>query len=237
MAGHNKWSQIKHKKAKEDAKRGKSFSKLIKEITVAARKGGGDSAGNAHLRQLLEKAKNINMPAQNAIRAIKRGTEKLPGTNYEDFIYEGYGPNNIAVIIEILSDNKNRTVAALRHLFTAKGGHLADTGSVSWMFEKLGVIRAIGTITEDKLLETLFKFDIKDIRTDENTFFIMCNQKSLEIVKQAMQNADLKIESFALEWIAKNRINLDKKDEEKALDFLSALHDHDDVQNVYTNLA
>jgi len=236
MSGHNKWSQIKHKKSKEDAKRGKAFGKLIKEITVAAREGGGNPDINPHLRLLLEKAKKINMPQENASRAIKRGTGELPGANYVEYVYEGYGPHGIAVIIDALTDNKNRTVAELRHLFSENGGNLAESGSVSWMFEKLGVIHATGTITQDELLEQLLEFDIKDIRCDTTFFSIYCNPKSLELVKTASQKTGLQIDNAGLEWVAKTTISLDDQAAEKALAFLSALQDHDDVQNVYTNL-
>ena len=238
MAGHNKWSQIKHKKAKEDAKRGKAFTKLIKEITVAARAGGGNPDNNAHLRTLLEKAKEINMPQENVIKAIKRGTGELPGVNYEEFTYEGFGPHGIAIIVETLSDNKNRTVAELRRLFSSKGGNLREGGSVSWMFEKIGVIRGTTQqITEDELLEQLLTFDIKDLQHDGNFFSIFCEPKSLEIVKEAVKETNLHIESAQLEWIAKTTTTLDEKNSNIALQFLSTLQDHDDVKNVYTNLS
>ncbi len=237
MAGHNKWSQIKHKKAKEDAKRGKAFGKLIKEITVAAREGGGNPDLNARLRLLLEKGKEINMPQENATRAIKRGTGELPGVNYVEYLYEGYGPNGIAVIVNALTDNKNRTVAELRRIFSDNGGNLAEGGSVNWMFEQLGVIHATGIITEDELLEHLLEFDIKDIRLDTTFFSIFCNPKSLELVKQATKKAGLHIDNAGLEWVANTTMSLDDKAADKALAFLSALQDHDDVQNIYTNLA
>ncbi|MDP3888925.1 MAG: YebC/PmpR family DNA-binding transcriptional regulator [bacterium] len=238
MSGHNKWSQIKHKKAKEDAKRGKAFTKLIKEIAVSAREGGGDPASNARLRTLVEKAKEINMPAENTARAIKRGTGELPGVSYSALLYEGYGPYGMAVIVDTLSDNKNRTVADLRRIFSSNGGNLGETGSVSWMFEQLGVIRGTSaTVTEDKLLEALLEFDIKDIRNDGNLFSVFCDAKSLDQVKQAVKNAGLNIESAELEWVPKNTAELTDDQTEKALAFLSALQDHDDVQNVYANLA
>ncbi len=237
MAGHNKWSQIKHKKAKEDAKRGKAFTKLIKEITLAARTGGGNPDSNAHLRMLLEKSKEINMPQENAIKAIKRGTGELPGVNYEEFIYEGFGPHGIGVIVETLSDNRNRTVAELRHLFSAKGGNLGESGSVSWMFEKMGVIRGSAEqLMEDELLEKLLSFDIKDLQHDGNFFSIFCDPKELDIVQEAVKEAGLHIESAQLEWVAKTTTTLNEKDATTALDFLSTLQDHDDVKSVYTNL-
>ena len=237
MAGHNRWSQIKHKKAKEDAKRGKAFTKLIKEISVAARAGGGNPDSNAHLRTLLEKARDINMPQENSVKAIKRGTGELPGVNYEEFSYEGFGPNGIAIIVETLSDNKNRTVAELRRLFSSKGGNLGEGGSVSWMFEKMGVIRGTTQqVTEDELLEQLLAFDIQDLRHDGNFFSVFCEPKSLEIVKEAVKEAGLHIESTQLEWVAKTTTTLDEKKSNTALEFLSTLQDHDDVKNVYTNL-
>lgn len=238
MSGHSKWSTIKHKKAKEDAKRGQAFTKLIKEITVAARHGGGDPDANPRLRTLLEKAKEINMPIDNSTRAIKKGTGELPGVNYEEFIYEGYGPQGIAVIVETLSDNKNRTVASLRHLFSKMGGNLGESGSVNWMFEKLGVIRASKPgMTEEQLLEALLEYDVIDIQQEDNVFSITCDARSLDTIKQAVEKAGLKVEEAAVEWVAKNSTELDPAGEEKALDFLSALQDDEDVQHVYTNLA
>lgn len=238
MAGHNKWSQIKHKKAKEDSKRGYAFTKLIKEITAAAKAGGGDPAGNPRLRLLLEKAKEINMPLENSTRAIKRGTGELPGVSYEELQYEGYGPGGIAVIIETLSDNKNRTVASLRHLFSKMGGSLGESGAVSWMFEKQGVIRGTGqAVTEDSLIEALMEYDIKDIRNDDGLFSIIIDPKQLEIIKTAANKAGLHVEHAAIEWVAKTQTELDQSTERSAFEFLEALQDHEDVQNVYTNLA
>lgn len=238
MAGHNKWSQIKHKKAKEDAKRGKAFTKLIKEMTVVVREGGGDPASNAHLRTLLEKAKEINMPQENITRAIKRGLGELPGAHYEEFVYEGYGPFGIAIIVDTLSDNKNRTVADLRKIFTKGGGNLAEGGAVSWMFEHLGVVRGTGkNITEEGLLEALIEYDIHDIRHNEEWLSIFCSPKSLETVKKAAQEFGLQVESAELEWVAKNTTDLTEEQTEKALNILAALHEHDDVKNVYTNLS
>jgi YebC/PmpR family DNA-binding regulatory protein len=238
MSGHNKWSQIKHKKAKEDSKRGYAFTKLVKEITVSARRGGGDPAGNAHLRGLLEKAKEINMPIENSTRAIKRGIGELPGVTYDEFMYEGYGPNHIAVIVETLSDNKNRTVAELRRLFNENGGTLGDAGSVSWMFEKMGVISINGEFkraTEDELLELLFDYDIKDLNVGDG-IAVYCDPKAIDAVRQTLESAGFKIESAGFEWIAKDNVELAEKSSDKAVDFLSSLQDHDDVQNVYTNL-
>mgnify|MGYP005998179013 CR=1 FL=1 len=237
MAGHNKWSQIKHKKAKTDAKRGKAFTKLIKEITVASREGGGDPDGNARLRQLVDKAKYINMPTDNVTRAIKKGTGELPGANYEPSMYEGYGPFGVAVIIETLSDNKNRTVADMRHMFSKGGGSLGESGSVNWMFKKMGVVRGTGTISEDVLLEALLEYEVDDIKKDENFVSVFCDPKSLDAVKKAAESAGIKIDSAEHEWVAQNNTELSDEQSEKVVQFLSMIEDHDDVQNVYTNLA
>ncbi len=237
MAGHSKWSTIKHKKAKEDAKRGKKFTKLIKEITVAARDGGGDPAGNPHLRLLLEKAKEINMPQENSTRAIKRGTGELPGQSYEQLLYAGYGPGNSAIIIDVLTDNKNRAITDLRTFFNKQGGILADTGSISWMFDKLGVIRIpVDSLSEDTLLEQLIDHDIKDLTQEEELFTITCDIPHLEEVKQELGKLNYEIESADVEYVPKDTVSLDSSTEEKAYEFLQALEDLDDVQNVYTNI-
>lgn len=239
MAGHNRWSQIKHKKAKDDAKKGKLFTRITKEITIAARLGGGDPAGNAALRTLLEKAREENMPQDNAIRAIKRGLGELPGAHYEAYTYEGYGPSGIAVIVDVLSDNRNRSVADLRFLFSSKGGSLAESGSVGWMFDHLGVVRVSGSnLSEDLLLENLLDYPINDVRFDNDTFVILCDPKALDPVKKTVSLIPgIKIESAELEWVAKNSMSLNDEEADKALDFLSAIQDHEDVKNVYTNLA
>lgn len=238
MSGHSKWSTIKHKKAALDSKRGKAFTKLIKEITIAARLGGGDPNGNPRLRLLMDKAKEINMPTENTMRAIKRGTGELPGVHYEEFTYEGYGPNGIAVIVDTFSDNKNRTVSELRHIFSSKGGTLAENGAVSWMFEKMGVLKASdGAMTEEKLLEALIDYDINDIKKDGSTFYIYTNLKALEPVKHAAENLGMKIEEAEIEWVAKTNMDLAEEQADKAYEFLGVLQDHDDVKNVYTNLA
>ena len=237
MSGHSKWSQIKHKKAITDNKRGQAFTKLIKEITLCARQGGGDPGANAKLRLLIEKAKGINMPLDNITRAIKRGTGELPGITYEPMMYEGYGPYGIAVIVDTLTDSKNRTVSELRHLFTGKGGNLGETGSVGWMFEKLGIVDISGAISEDTLLEKLIEYDIKDVKQDGTSFTIYSEPKSVESIKKTLGELDLKIEKAEVEWVAKSSMQLPADQAEKAYEFLENLQDLDDVQNVYTNLA
>ncbi|HLJ31332.1 MAG TPA: YebC/PmpR family DNA-binding transcriptional regulator [Candidatus Babeliales bacterium] len=236
MAGHSKWANIKHKKAKEDSKRSKIFTKIIKEITMAAREHGGNPDMNPRLRLLMEKAREANMPIDNTMRAIKKGTGELPGAAYEEYTYEGYGPNGIAIMVDAITDNKNRTVAEFRRLFSENGGTLGETGTVAWMFEKQGAVTAIGKTTEDALLEQLIDYDIKDIQIDGENITIYCDIKSLEAVKNAVEKAGLKIENAALEWVAKNRFELAENKAEKAIEFLSTLQDHDDVENVYTNL-
>lgn len=239
MAGHSKWSNIKHKKAKEDAKKAKAFTKLIKEITVAARQGGGDPEANPKLRLLLEKAKEVNMPQDNAVRAIKRGTGEMPGVSYESYLYEGYAPENVALMIEVLTDNKNRAVMELRTFFNKNGGVLAESGAVNWMFNKLGVIKVQGpSLTEDKLLDILLTHDVKDIEKEgNNTFRITTDPKALEQVKKALEISDIKVLSDDVEWVANNTVSPSKEQREKAEEFIDKLEELDDVQNVYSNLS
>lgn len=238
MSGHSKWATIKHKKAKEDSKRGKVFTKLIREITVAAREGGGDPNGNAKLRLIIEKAKSVNMPQDNITRAVKKGAGELgDGAQYEASTYEGYGPHGVAVLVETLSDNKNRTISDLRHLFMKMGGTLAEAGAVSWMFERKGVLRATGLLDEDALLEKLLNYNVDDIVIEDGVATVTCAPHDLDVVKKALEAAQFKIEAAQLEWVAKNTINLDDKGhEESVYKFLEALDDLDDVQNVHANL-
>ncbi len=238
MAGHSKWANIKHKKAKEDAARGKTFTRIVKEITVAAREGGGDPGGNPRLRTLIDKAKAANMPQDNIVRAIKKGTGELEGVQYEAVQYEGYGPHGTAVIVETLTDNKNRTVAAVRHAFTKHGGNLGESGSVAWMFEHKGVIRCTGSLSEDELFEKLMEEDIDDISCTEGIFTVTCPISSLEAVKAAVNAAGMKVEDDGMEWVAKNPVEVSDKDqEEKVFKFLEMVEELDDVQDVFTNLS
>ncbi len=242
MSGHSKWSTIKHKKALLDAKRGKKFTKLIKEITVAARLGGGDPSGNARLRLLLDKAKEINMPLENAQRAIKKGTGELAGQAYEAQTYEGYGPHNIALMIDVLTDNKNKAIAELRHVFSRNGGRIADAGAVGWMFQRVGIVTGAGKTTEDILLENLLDHEIITITVEsdeanDNSFEIVCEPKSLEAVKEILtQQLKLTIEEADLGWYAAQKTTLDQAQAEQVLEFLQAIEELDDVQSVYTNM-
>jgi YebC/PmpR family DNA-binding regulatory protein len=237
MSGHSHWATIKRKKEKEDSKRGQAFTKVIKEITVAAKTGGGDPNGNPKLRLLIDKARDINMPLENIQRAIKRGTGELPGVSYEPMTYEGYGPYGIAVVVDTLSDNKNRIVSELRHVFTGKGGNLGESGSVAWMFEKMGVIDVSGTITEDALLEKLMDFDVKDLKQDGTIFTVYCDPKALLSIKKVLTDNTLKVEKAEVDWVPKNMMSLPDDQAQKAYEFLESLQSLDDVQNVYTNLA
>lgn len=240
MAGHSKWSQIKRKKALLDSKRSQAFTKLLKEISVVAKAGGGDPDGNPRLRTLLEKARAINMPVENSQRAIKKGTGELPGVCYERYVYEGYGPHNTAVIIETLTDNKNRSIAELRHYFSRNGGILADGGAVMWMFKHLGVIKVEKNknihITEDNLYDILLDHDLRDIYLDDNIYTILVPISSLDLSKQALEKQNIKIESAELEYITENNLDLLAEDEEEAFNFFEGLSDLEDVQNIYTNL-
>lgn len=238
MSGHSKWSTIKHKKAALDAKRGKVFTKVVKEITVAARLGGGDPATNARLRLLIDKAKAANMPGENIIRAIKKGTGELPGVAYEAHTYEGYGPYNIAIIVEVLTDNKNRSVAELRRAFTLAGGSLAETGAVNWMFSKLGVIRGTTQLLEDQLLEKLLEYDIHTLSIDpeDQSVIITGNPKQLDTIRHAAHTAGVTVSDAEFEWVAPQKISLDPENEKKAYSFLEELEELEDVQNIYTNL-
>jgi YebC/PmpR family DNA-binding regulatory protein len=237
MSGHNKWSQIKYKKAKEDAKKGKAFTRVAKEITIAAKAGGGDPDFNAPLRNFLEKARALNMPIENSIRAIKKGTGELPGVNYEAITYEGYGPSGIAIIVETLSDNRNRTIAELRHIFSSRGGRIAESGAVAWMFDRLGVIHTTATISEDELLETLLAYDIKDLKKEGNLFIIMSDPKAIDAIKSALKEKSLPVEHAEIEWIAQNPIALNEADTDQVVELLSELDDYDDVQNLYSSMA
>lgn len=238
MSGHSKWSTIKHKKAKEDAKRGKIFTRLIREISVAAREGGGDINANAKLRMIVDKARAENMPLENITRAIKRGTGELEGANYEEVTYEGYGPHGIAVLVETLSDNKNRTVATIRSTFTKLGGNLGEGGSVAWMFDRKGVLRLPSTgLTEDDFIEKLLDYNVEDVAIIDNVVSVICAAEDLDVVKKGAEASGLTVEAAEIEWVPKNKIPMDSKDrEEKVYKFLEALEELDDVQNVYANI-
>jgi YebC/PmpR family DNA-binding regulatory protein len=236
MSGHSKWATIKHKKGAADAKRGKLFSKLIKEITVAARFGGGDPAGNARLRTVLEKARAANMPSDNITRAIKRGTGELEGVSYDEINFEGYGPGGVAVLVETLTDNRNRTVAELRHLFTKMGGNLGEAGCVSWMFSKRGVLTfSKEKVDEETLMNIAVEAGADDIRDEEDLISVVTDPGNYDKVKTACESKGLKPIEASLQMVPQSTVKLDRTHAEKMLKLMDALEDHDDVQNVYAN--
>ena len=236
MSGHSKWSTIKRKKAAADQKRGKIFTKLIKEITVAARQGGGDIDGNPRLRLAVDNAKSANMPLDNIDRAIKKATGALEGANYLELTYEGYGPGGVAILIESVTDNKNRTVAEVRHGLTKYGGSLGENGSVAWMFDRKGVISmpAQGK-TEDDLMELILEAGAEDIQGEDDYFEITSAVEDFETVRKTIADAGLEIENASLQWIAKNSVEVTGETAEKLMKMIDMIEDSDDVQNVYTN--
>ncbi|NOX65835.1 MAG: YebC/PmpR family DNA-binding transcriptional regulator [Chlorobi bacterium] len=236
MSGHSKWSTIKRKKAVIDAKRGKIFTKLIKEITVAAKIGGGDIDANPRLRLAVDNAKAANMPMDNIERAIKKATGELEGVTFLELMYEGYGPSGVAFIVECLTDNKNRTVAEVRHLFTKYGNGLGESGSVAWMFDRKGVITfPIQGKSEDDILEIILEAGADDLQTEEEYFEVTTSVDSFEDVRNALVDSGIEIENASLQWIAKNTIEVSGEAAEKVERLYDMLEDSDDVQNVYSN--
>ena len=238
MAGHSKWHNIRHKKAAVDAQKAKKFTKLNKEISIAAREKGGNPEHNPQLRVLLQKAKRINMPQENVTRAIKKGTGELPGVHYEPHMYEGYGPNGIAVIIDVLTDNKNRAISEIRHFFNKHGGSIAEAGAVSWMFQRRGVIQAHhDTFTEDDIMTYVLDYDVYDITHDSGAWYITCSPQALDTVRTTLHDAGMHIDEAQVRWLAQHQQTLDAGKAEQAAQFLSELEHLDDVQELYTNLA
>ena len=236
MSGHSKWSTIKRKKGKADAERGKIFTRLIKDITFAARNGGGDENANPRLRSAVAAAKTANMPAANIDRAIKKGTGELPGVVYEEGVLEGYGPAGVALYIEILTDNHNRTVADVRHSLTKHAGNLAESGAVAWMFEKKGLITVPSArLDEEEILMGVMDAGAEDLKSEEDFFEITSSAEDLENVKAALESSQIKYDSANLTMYPKNTIKVEGKDAETLLKILEALEDLDDVQNVYSN--
>jgi YebC/PmpR family DNA-binding regulatory protein len=236
MSGHSKWSSIKHKKAATDAKRGKIFTKLIKEITVAARMGGGDMEANPRLRAAVGAAKNENMPKDNIERAIKKGTGELEGVSYEEITYEGYGPGGAAVLIESLTDNKNRTVAEIRNIFGKTGGNLGENGCVAWMFDKKGYIAVErSAVDEDALMETALDAGAEDIREDNGNFEVISEPGDFESIKEAIDQASISYIDAEVTMLPQNTTNLAGKEAEQMMRLMEMLEDCDDVQKVYTN--
>jgi YebC/PmpR family DNA-binding regulatory protein len=238
MSGHNKWSTIKHKKAALDAKRGKAFTRVIKELTVAARAGGGDPDGNPRLRSAIAEAKSVNMPADNIKRAIMKGTGELPGVSYEEVVYEGYGPGGVAVYIEVLTDNKMRTTPEVRHLFSKHGGNLGEPNSVSWMFEKRGQFAIpSSTASEERLMEVVLEAGADDLQAAGDVFEVTCASGAFSQVQIALENAGIAPSEAKLAMLPTTVVELDAKKAGQCLRLLEVIEEHDDVQNVYANLS
>ena len=236
MSGHSKWATIKRKKGAEDARRGKIFTKFIREITVAARQGGGDARGNPRLGAVIEKAKQANMPQDNIARAIKKGTGDLEGITYEEITYEGYGPAGVALMFNVLTDNKNRTLSELRHILNRNGGNLGEGGCVAWVFSKKGILRFDKKqMAEDALMDAALEAGAEDIKDEEETFEVITEPAAYESVKSSLEKKGLKPLESEVTMIPQNFIKLAGDDAGKMIRLMEALEDHDDVQNVYAN--
>jgi YebC/PmpR family DNA-binding regulatory protein len=236
MAGHSKWKQIKHKKAAQDAKRGAKFTKLIKEITVAARQGGGDPEGNARLRTAIENAKAANMPADNITRAVKKGTGELEGVVYEEATYEGYGPGGAAILIRVTSDNLNRTVAAIRHIFTKNGGNLGAPNSVAWMFDSRGQLYLDATrCAEDVVIEAALEAGAEDVVTEDDQHVVTVDPALLNKVRDALESRGLPVSDAEVAMIPQSTVTVEGKDAERLLRLTDALDEHEDVADVFSN--
>lgn len=236
MSGHSKWHTIKHKKAAADAKRGKVFTKIIKEITIAARLGGGDADTNPRLRMAVQNAKDANMPYDNIKRAIQKGTGELPGQVIEEIAYEGYGPGGVALYIEVMTDNKNRTVAEIRHILTKHNGNLGATNSVAWKFEKKGLIVVDAEkIDEETLMDLILEAGAEDMKTEDGTYEIVTEPGDFETVRDAIKNNDIAPDSAEITMLPNTTVKVDGKHAEQLLKLMEKLDDHDDVQNVYSD--
>ncbi len=236
MAGHSKWAQIKRKKAKIDAKRGKIFTKMIKEIQVAVRMGGADPEGNPRLRTAILAAKSVNMPADNIDRAVKKASGESGTVEYEEIAYEGYGPGGVAVYVETLTENRNRTVGEVRHLFSKYGGNMGESGCVGWIFTKRGVISFDpAKVSEDRVMELALEAGAEDVKNEGDTIEVLTDPYEVERVKAAIEAAGLPVESAEVTRIPQNTVALEGKQAESCLKLIDLLEDNDDVQNVYTN--
>jgi YebC/PmpR family DNA-binding regulatory protein len=236
MAGHSKWSQIKRKKAVTDARRGQLWTKLLKEITVAARMGGGDASGNARLRTAIQDSKASNVPSDNIDRAIKRGTGELEGVSYEEVAYEGYGPGGVAILVEGLTDNRNRTVADLRHLFSKNGGNLGDSGCVAWMFQKRGFfVVEKESMSEEEFMELALELDVADISIEDETYEIYSEPDDFASIREQLEERQVPLVARELAMLPKNRVGVDAEKAPVVLRLMEALEEHDDVQHVWSN--
>ena len=236
MSGHSKWATIKHKKGAADAKRGRVFTKLIKEITMAARLGGGDPGGNPRLRKAIDDAKAVNMPADNIKRGIQRGTGELPGVNYEEITYEGYGPGGVAVLIEAMTDNRNRTLPEIRTIFSKHGGNLGESGSVKFLFQKKGFITIDkDKATEDQVMEAAIEAGADDVSSAGEQHEIQTGPESLTSVKEALEKNGLPVAVAEVSMIPTTEVKLDQRRADQMMKLMEAIEDHDDVQHVWAN--
>ena len=236
MSGHSKWSTIKRKKAAIDAKRGKIFTTLIKEITIAARAGGGDPGSNPRLRHGISNARDANMPQDNIKKAIMKGTGELPGTTYDEYTYEGFGPGGVALFMEVLTDNKNRTVADIRHLITKYGGNLGENGSVAWMFDKKGqIVLKRDDQDENTLFEDAIDAGAEDFEAVHDAFIITTDPADIMSVRSVIENKGYFVESSKVEMLPKNLHRINDENSEKAISLLNEIEDHDDIKSIYTN--
>ena len=236
MSGHSRWSQIKRKKGKADVQRGKLFSKILREITVAARGGGGDPKGNMRLKAAMESAKEVNMPADNIKRAIQKGTGELPGESYEEIIYEGYAASGVAVMIEVLTDNRNRTAPEIRHTFEKGGGNMGSSGAVAWMFERKGLIHVDAEkISEDELLDKALEAGATDMRRVEKAFEITTAPAQMDAVREALARARVPIIEAQVTYVPQSTVRVEGKDATSVVKLIEALEELDDVQSVYAN--
>ena len=236
MSGHSKWHSIKHKKGALDAKRGKLFTKFIKELTVAARTGGGDPDANARLRKAIGDAKAGNMPNDTIDRAIRRGTGAEEGVNYEEITYEGYGPGGVALLIEAVTDNRNRTVAEIRHIFSKQGGNLGESGSVGWLFEKKGyLVVSKSAKPEEELFDIAIEAGADDLRDDEDNFEIITSPENFDAVHAAVKSAGIEPQVAEVSMVPQNYVKLEGSNAQQMLRLMEALEDHDDVQKVHAN--
>jgi YebC/PmpR family DNA-binding regulatory protein len=236
MSGHNKWAKIKRKKGVNDAKRGRLFTRLIKEMTIAARDGGGNIGGNPRLRLAVEKAQAANMPAENIKRAVQRGTGELPGMSYEEATYEAFGPGGVALIIECVTDNKNRTVSEIRNILEKNNGKLGAAHSVAHMFHRKGIISlSKGSFSEEELMNIIIDAGAEDMKTEEDSFQIITSPEDFETVRKALESKGIKMEEAEIQLLPETTVQLEGKEAEQILKLIEALEDHDDVQHVYAN--
>jgi len=236
MSGHSKWSSIKHKKAAADSKRGKIFTRLLREIAVAARAGGGDPDKNARLRKAMQDARAQNMPADNIKRAILKGTGQLEGAAYEELTYEGYGPGGIALYLQIVSDNKNRTISEIRHIFSKNNGRIGENGCVAWMFKRMGYIDVEKEkVSEEKLMDLALSAGAEDIKDDGSIWEVVTTPEAFDKVLEAVKAAEIEVADSNVGYLPQNYVKLEGKDAQQALKLVDELEEHDDVQNVYSN--